>query len=166
MSRSQFYSIKLFILRHAWLNLWDKHMTTGRINQVTLLSVTISIKSLSRWTKVFSGYNHSHTDSRSCWRVIVDKSQIVRSRPKTLPDSWILSTSHNVFDTKANSLSDQRGPVNELPDTHAWCKLYRYELSSSFLRRAILTNIVLAIVLVLMFTQRVFIQTATTFEHK
>ena len=35
MSRSQFHSIKLFILRHAWLNLWDKHMTTGRINQVT-----------------------------------------------------------------------------------------------------------------------------------
>ena len=26
---------KLFILRHAWLNLWDKRMTTGRINQVT-----------------------------------------------------------------------------------------------------------------------------------
>ena len=26
----------LFILRHAWLNLWDKHMTTGRINQVTV----------------------------------------------------------------------------------------------------------------------------------
>ncbi len=22
-------------LSHAWLNLWDKHMTTGRINQVT-----------------------------------------------------------------------------------------------------------------------------------
>ena len=38
MSRSQFHSIKLFILRHAWLNLWDKHMTTGRINQVTSLS--------------------------------------------------------------------------------------------------------------------------------
>ena len=27
---------KVFILRHAWLNLWDKHMTTGRINQVTI----------------------------------------------------------------------------------------------------------------------------------
>ena len=27
---------KQFILRHAWLNLWDKHMTTGRINQVTI----------------------------------------------------------------------------------------------------------------------------------
>ena len=24
----------LFILTRAWLNLWDKHMTTGRINQV------------------------------------------------------------------------------------------------------------------------------------
>ena len=23
------------VLRHAWLNLWDKHMTTGRINQIT-----------------------------------------------------------------------------------------------------------------------------------
>ena len=35
MSHSQFHSIELFILRHAWLNLWDKRMTTGRINQVT-----------------------------------------------------------------------------------------------------------------------------------
>ena len=35
MSHSQFHSTKLFILGHAWLNLWDKHMTTGRINQVT-----------------------------------------------------------------------------------------------------------------------------------
>ena len=25
------------VLGHAWLNLWDKHMTTGRINQVTIL---------------------------------------------------------------------------------------------------------------------------------
>ena len=38
MSHSQFHSIKSFILRHAWLNLWDKHMTTGRINQVTTKS--------------------------------------------------------------------------------------------------------------------------------
>jgi hypothetical protein len=35
MSHSQFHCIDLFILRHAWLNLWDKHMTTGRINQVS-----------------------------------------------------------------------------------------------------------------------------------
>ena len=36
MSRSQFQS-KRFILRHAWLNLWDERMTTGRINQVATL---------------------------------------------------------------------------------------------------------------------------------
>ena len=36
MSRSQFQS-KVFILRHAWLNLWDERMTTGRINQVAIL---------------------------------------------------------------------------------------------------------------------------------
>jgi hypothetical protein len=35
MSHSQFHS-KIFILRRAWLNLWDERMTTGRINQVTL----------------------------------------------------------------------------------------------------------------------------------
>ena len=35
MSRSQFQS-KRFILRHAWLNLWDERMTTGRINQVAI----------------------------------------------------------------------------------------------------------------------------------
>ena len=36
MSHSQFHSIELFILRHAWLNLWDERMTTGRINQVAI----------------------------------------------------------------------------------------------------------------------------------
>jgi hypothetical protein len=39
MSHSQFHSTNLFILRHAWLNLWDKHMTTGRINQVTTFQI-------------------------------------------------------------------------------------------------------------------------------
>ena len=33
MSHSQFQS-KWFILRRAWLSLWDERMTTGRINQV------------------------------------------------------------------------------------------------------------------------------------
>jgi hypothetical protein len=36
MSHSQFHCIA-FILRHAWLSLWDKRMTTGRINQITIL---------------------------------------------------------------------------------------------------------------------------------
>ena len=34
MSHPQSRRINKLILRHAWLNLWDKHMTTGRINQV------------------------------------------------------------------------------------------------------------------------------------
>ena len=37
MSHLQFHRIKWFILRLAWLNLRDKHMTTGRINQVTIV---------------------------------------------------------------------------------------------------------------------------------
>ena len=51
MSHSQFHSTKLFILRHAWLNLWDKHMTTGRINQVTTfqnIAAAMSTKILDR----------------------------------------------------------------------------------------------------------------------
>ena len=45
MSHSQFRHKVWLILRHAWLSLWDKHMTTGRINQVTLIS---HAKALSR----------------------------------------------------------------------------------------------------------------------
>ena len=36
MSHSQFQS-KGFILRLAWLSLWDERMTTGRINQVAII---------------------------------------------------------------------------------------------------------------------------------
>ena len=40
MSYLQFKSV-IFILRHAWLNLWDKHMTTGRINQIACFFVQV-----------------------------------------------------------------------------------------------------------------------------
>ena len=40
MSRSQFQS-NIFILTHAWLNLWDERMTTGRINQVAIISLSL-----------------------------------------------------------------------------------------------------------------------------
>ena len=33
------------VLRHAWLNLWDKHMTTGRINQVSRLEFSSNQRS-------------------------------------------------------------------------------------------------------------------------
>jgi len=43
MSHPQFHCLKLFILRLAWLNLWDKHMTTGRINQVIILFIFLFV---------------------------------------------------------------------------------------------------------------------------
>ena len=52
MSRSQFQS-KIFILRHAWLNLWDERMTTGRINQVaTFFSHQQSRYLLAQWRRI------------------------------------------------------------------------------------------------------------------
>ena len=35
MSHSQFQTL-IFTLTHAWLNLWDERMTTGRINQIRI----------------------------------------------------------------------------------------------------------------------------------
>ena len=48
MSHSQFHCTISFILRHAWLNLWDKHMTTGRINQVAENGKTSEYRSSNR----------------------------------------------------------------------------------------------------------------------
>ena len=52
---------KLFILRHAWLNLWDKRMTTGRINQVTSpwygVEKLILINSHSYWNIIASTFH-------------------------------------------------------------------------------------------------------------
>ena len=40
MSHSQFHRTRA-VLRHAWLNLWDKHMTTGRINQIDIFPLIL-----------------------------------------------------------------------------------------------------------------------------
>jgi hypothetical protein len=70
MSHSQFHSTNLFILRHAWLNLWDKHMTTGRINQVTTFrSAFAAIIYSCAWqarTLSWCGVHHLFI----CWRSI------------------------------------------------------------------------------------------------
>jgi hypothetical protein len=50
MSRSQFQS-KRFILRHAWLNLWDERMTTGRINQVAIFPRAFQT-TLKQWSQI------------------------------------------------------------------------------------------------------------------
>ena len=49
MSHPQFYC-KIFTLRHAWLNLRDKHMTTGRINQVIAIQLS--------WLKPHNNMTH------------------------------------------------------------------------------------------------------------
>ena len=65
MSHSQFHSTKLFILRHAWLNLWDKHMTTGRINQVAIIQNKLNQMVLLR--KSVRHFRTSHNGSLFRW---------------------------------------------------------------------------------------------------
>ena len=59
MSHSQFHCIP-FILRHAWLNLWDKHMTTGRINQITILKRPRGSRQVVRFAKVWEIAEAAH----------------------------------------------------------------------------------------------------------
>ena len=42
MSHSQFHSIDLFILRHAWLNLWDKRMLLAESTRLLSLKKNIN----------------------------------------------------------------------------------------------------------------------------
>ena len=49
----------MLILTHAWLNLWDEHMTTGRINQVTIVKRN-SKHVVFNW--FFSNKYCTHTD--------------------------------------------------------------------------------------------------------
>ena len=44
MSHSQFHSIKSFILRHAWLNLWDKRMLLAESTRLLSLSLRLPKK--------------------------------------------------------------------------------------------------------------------------
>ena len=66
MSHSQFHSTDLFILRHAWLNLWDKHMTTGRINQVSYRDCDKLLHKSRTPTKVCVHLGHSQSLAASC----------------------------------------------------------------------------------------------------
>ena len=82
MSHSQFHSIKSFILRHAWLNLWDKRM---------LLAESTRLLSLSLRTHIAAGEQmqqkkepeHSHqTAQASCWF----NSSYFRN---SIPSTWV-----------------------------------------------------------------------------
>jgi hypothetical protein len=183
MSRSQIHRIKLFILRHAWLNLWDKHMTTGRINQVTLLSV-VMVSKANHQTYVNDSplFISTHTHRQvfplvGAW--IIDKvkkigSSFVYHYWRTLikpPDSLALSIFHYTADVKASSLTD-REPRFSTPTRF----LYRKRaLQRKCLMQAMKFNVRLKVsraasnltdlqtVLVLMSTYRVNIQTSTIF---
>ena len=64
MSHSQFPRIKIpFELRLAWLNLRDKHMTTGRINQVSSLRVAAFSRDPSPKNTSSSSSKYSTADS-------------------------------------------------------------------------------------------------------
>ena len=50
---------KAFILRHAWLNLWDERMTTGRINQVAILKGFL-LSGFNTQKKKYMSFNKSN----------------------------------------------------------------------------------------------------------
>ena len=95
MSRTQFHSIESFILRHAWLNLWDKRMTTGRINQIAI--------HFNPFTKLFNILKmncqlNSHTKSiiiksnRCVLRIIITNKNL-----RTRKLVYFLSSQHKPF---------------------------------------------------------------------
>ena len=124
MSCTQFHCIKMFILRHAWLNLWDKHMTTGRINQVTTIKwmLTMSTK-CTGWVMMLVRAPH-HTQHR----LTHAKHSLTSTSPKTRqckfmtelkerpPRCWTCVNTINISDTNAKMISVTidaiRGRVN------------------------------------------------------
>ena len=61
MSHSQFHSIDVFILRHAWLNLWDKRMLLAESTRLLSLELSTRIKRPeSRFTGFYLSLRESH----------------------------------------------------------------------------------------------------------
>ena len=113
MSHSQFHSINLFILRHAWLNLWDKHMTTGRINQVTTFPVPCPMKGV---------VPHSRRHQSAFWERSSSSGEFVwtlRHRAYTQRVSGpncLVSRSHTSWTRSSGCRSNlNHVPLRELP---------------------------------------------------
>ena len=81
------------MLRHAWLNLWDKHMTTGRINQVS------SLQAFATSAKAFSSNtfqknpNGFHPNAWLCTTPSFDHT--AKSSPLMLADQYISFSCHH-----------------------------------------------------------------------
>ncbi len=108
MSHSQFHSIEAFILRHAWLSLWDKHMTTGRINQVTVVGPGHQVPQTAQPSHGSEEPTFSLTDNNERTRslqILYDTtSETAAARasagPRQLPRS--VNTSHKAVDRHTN----------------------------------------------------------------
>ena len=110
MSHSQFHSTNLFILRHAWLNLWDKHMTTGRINQVTI-SICADLRLHSTSTRVLRHFPQ--------WAFVTRLFNCLCVNPFTvwdcIPTEVVLATQRPAKETPCfpfSQVSDQALPVH------------------------------------------------------
>ena len=66
------FTIFKLVVRHTWLNLWDKHLTTGRINQVSVI--------LQSSTKRFS---ISHLHPTVLHKAVIHLSSLSYSLPQS-----------------------------------------------------------------------------------
>ena len=77
-------SYRLLILEHAWLNLWDKHMTIDKINQIIIVvereQIEASIVELTRRSK------SSH--ERDVIEIVTQL--IIVSRREIVVESWAI----------------------------------------------------------------------------
>ena len=131
MSRSQFQS-KRFILRHAWLNLWDERMTTGRINQVAVLVDFIraimaqSIHGGGDYERnIEHPTSHNRNESRSCANHItrqLDAGMRNRHASKTLFfEKWHIPCSATAGMTHKHSI-DSVNVTSDIND-NLWLSL-------------------------------------------
>ena len=81
MSHSQFHSIDLFILRHAWLNLWDKRMLLAESTRLLSQAFVPSLETAGRqnqFTEERAG-KVLHGEKTYWWQVfIISHAQVHR----------------------------------------------------------------------------------------
>ena len=73
MSHSQFHSIDLFILRHAWLNLWDKRMLLAESTR--LLSLKQKNRYMSTRKRTLTGTFQMLTENHISWCHFIEEME-------------------------------------------------------------------------------------------
>ena len=77
MSHSQFHSTRSLILRHAWLNLWDERMTTGRINQVAIFP-RVCGKRLRKQPFHYPPFVHPQGIKHTAWSKLTSNQRVLQ----------------------------------------------------------------------------------------